>query len=684
MTRTQALTVIVFPLAIAMAADDAAVRAQEVTQQPMVSRSGVDLASMDQAANPCNDFYQYACGGWIKNHPAPPDQPRYGRFDELQDRNNGILRDILEQAAKPGAPADQKKIGDYYASCMDESGINAKGRAPLGPDLQRVDGIKDKNEIPAVVGHLQTVGTTTFFGFDAAPDFKDATQYILIFAQGGLGLPDRDYYLKDDADVTKLRGEYQKHVARMMQLGGETPAAADATAKSVLAIETTLARASLDRVSQRNPTNIYHKMPRDDVKKLMPDFNLSQFLERAEAPAGDSANVTEPEFLKAVDQIVVSSPLADLKAYMRWHVMHAQAALLPKPFVDENFAFYGKTLTGAAEQTPRWKRCVEATDGDLGEALGKIYVDRTFGAEGKARTLDMVKAIEASMGRDIDAIDWMSPETKTAAQAKLAAVANKIGYPDRWRDYSPLSITRGDAYGNSQRANIFAYRRQMAKIGKPVDKTEWLMTPPTVNAYYNPFENNINFPAGIFQPPFYIKAADDAVNFGAAAAVVGHELTHGFDDQGRRFDPQGNLREWWTAADGKNFEERALCIDKQYSSYTAVDDVKLNGKLTLGENVADNGGLRLAWMALQELMKSKTLAADADGLTPEQRFFIGWGQMWCENRTDEIARLHAKTNPHSPGRYRANGVVSNMPEFAQAFSCQGTAPMVSQPVCRVW
>jgi putative endopeptidase len=684
MTRTQALTVIVFPLAIAMAADDAAVRAQEVTQQPMVSRSGVDLAAMDPTANPCSDFYQYACGGWIKNHPAPPDQPEYGRFNELQDRNNAILRDILEQAGRPGAPADQKKIGDYYASCMDETGINAKGRAPLAPDLQLVDAIKDKNGIPAVVGHLQTVGTTAFFGFGAAPDFKDASQYILIYAQGGLGLPDRDYYLKDDADVTKLRGEYQKHVAQMMQLGGETAAQAEATAKSVLAIETTLAKAALDRVSQRNPTNIYHKMPREDVKKLMPNFNMSQFLERAEAPAGDSANVSEPEFLKAVDQIIASTPLPQLKDYLRWHVMHAQAALLPKPFVDENFAFYGRALTGAQEQTPRWKRCVEATDSDLGEALGKAYVDRTFGPEGKARTLDMVKAIEASMGRDIDTIDWMSPETKKAAQAKLAAVANKIGYPDKWRDYSTLRIARGDAYGNSQRANTFAYRRQMAKIGKPVDKTEWLMTPPTVNAYYNPFENNINFPAGILQPPFFIKAADDAVNFGAAAAVVGHELTHGFDDQGRRFDPQGNLRDWWTAADGKNFDERALCIDKQYSSYTVVDDVKLNGKLTLGENVADNGGLRLAWMALQELMKTKPLAANADNLTPEQRFFLGWGQMWCENRTDEIARLHAKTNPHSPGRYRTNGVVSNMPEFAKAFSCQPSAPMISQPVCRVW
>ena len=565
MTRTQALTVIVFPLAIALAVDDAAVRAQEPTPQPMASRSGIDLMSMDRTADPCNDFYQYACGGWIKNHPAPPDQPYYGRFHELQDRNNEILRDILEQAGTSGASADQKKIGDYYASCMAETEIEAKGTTPLGPDLQRVDAIKDKNEVPAVAGHLQTVGTTAFFGFGSAPDFKDSTQYMLIYAQGGLGLPDRDYYIKDDANSQSIRSGYEKHVSKMFQLAGEARAKADADAKAVLAIETALAKSALDRTARRNPANIYHKMSRDDVKKLMPSFNMSQFLERAEAPPGDSANVSEPDFLKAVDQVISSTALPDLKTYMRWQVVHAQAALLPKPFVEENFAFYGKTLTGAQQQTPRWKRCVQATDNDLGEVLGKVYVERTFGAEGKARTLEMVKAIEAAMGSDIDAIDWMSPETKKAAVAKLSAVANKIGYPDRWRDYSALRVVRGDAYGNSQRANTFEYRRQMGKIGKPVDKTEWLMTPPTVNAYYNPLENNINFPAGILQPPFFMKSGDDAVNFGAVVAVVGHELTHGFDDQGRRFDPAGNMRDWWTPADGKSFDDRALCIDKPVS-----------------------------------------------------------------------------------------------------------------------
>jgi putative endopeptidase len=421
----------------------------------------------------------------------------------------------------------------------------------------------------------------------------------------------------------------------------------------------------------------------DEVRTLMPSVNLSAYLENAEAPPITAANVSEPEFMKGVDQVIASSSLDDLKAYIRWHTVHGNSHVLPKAFDAEHFAFYGKTLTGAREQRPRWKRCVDAVDSDLGEALGKVYVDRTFGAEGKERTVRMVQAIEASLGEDIRQITWMSDETKRQAEVKLRAVANKIGYPDRWRDYSSLRIVRGDALGNSQRSNTFAHRRRLAKIGKPVDKTEWLMTPPTVNAYYNPLENNINFPAGILQPPFFIKAADDAVNFGAAGAVVGHELTHGFDDQGRRFDAQGNLREWWTDADGAAFDQRAACVANQYGGYTAVDDVTLNGKLTLGENVADNGGLRLAWMALMEQLKTKALG-QADGFSPEQRFFLGWAQMWCENRTGEVARLHAKVNPHSPGKYRTNGVVSNFPEFQKAFSCQPTAKMVNQPICRVW
>jgi putative endopeptidase len=681
--RHQVFWTVAIPLATLITLADARVGAQQPGNQPAASGSGIDLAAMDRSADPCSDFYQFACGGWLAKHPIPPDRGRYGRFEELQDRNYEILKSILEDAAKPDNSADWRKIGDYYSSCMDEAAIESKRLEPLEPELERVAAIKTKNDLPAVVGHLQTIGVVPFFSVGARPDFKDASQVIATFDIGALGLPDRDYYIKDDAKSVQLRDQYAQHVTKMLQLAGDTPDHAAAGATAIVQIETALARRALERVARRTPANIYHRMSMDEVRKLLPSVNLSPYLETAEVPSVTSANVAEPEFMKAADEVIAASSLDDLKTYVRWHTLHANADMLPKAFDQATFAFYGTALTGAQEQRPRWKRCVNAVDSDLGEALGKAYVDRTFGAEGKERTLQMVRAIEAALGEDIEQITWMSDETKRQAEVKLRAVANKIGYPDRWRDYSSLRIVRGDALGNSVRSNTFTHRRQLAKIGKPVDKTEWLMTPPTVNAYYNPLENNINFPAGILQPPFFIKAADDAVNFGAAGAVVGHELTHGFDDQGRQFDADGNLREWWTAADGKAFEERAACVANQYGGYTAVDDVKLNGRLTLGENVADNGGLRLEWMALMDDLKAQALG-EVDGFSPEQRFFVGWGQMWCENRTKEIALLHAKTNPHSPGRYRTNGVVSNFPEFQRAFSCQPTSKMVKQPICRVW
>ena len=681
--RHQAFWTVAIPLATLITLADARVGAQQPGNQPAASGSGIDLAAMDRSADPCSDFYQFACGGWLAKHPIPPDRGRYGRFEELQDRNYEILKSILEDAAKPDSSADWRKIGDYYSSCMDEAAIESKRLEPLEPELERVAAIKTKNDLPAVVGHLQTIGVVPFFSVGARPDFKDASQVIATFDIGTLGLPDRDYYIKDDAKSVQLRDQYAQHVTKMLQLAGDTPDHAAAGATAIVQIETALARRALERVARRTPANIYHRMSMDEVRKLLPSVNLSPYLETAEVPSVTPANVAEPEFIKAVDEVIAASSLDDLKTYVRWHTLHANADMLPKAFDQATFAFYGTALTGAQEQRPRWKRCVNAVDSDLGEALGKAYVDRTFGAEGKERTQQMVRAIEAALGEDIKQITWMSDETKRQAEVKLSAVANKIGYPDRWRDYSSLRIVRGDALGNSVRSNTFAHRRQLAKIGTPVDKAEWLMTPPTVNAYYNPLENNINFPAGILQPPFFIKAADDAVNFGAAGAVVGHELTHGFDDQGRQFDADGNLREWWTAADGKAFEERAACVANQYGGYTAVDDVKLNGRLTLGENVADNGGLRLAWMALMDDLKAKALG-EVDGFSPEQRFFVGWAQMWCENRTKEIALLHAKTNPHSPGRYRTNGVVSNFPEFQRAFSCQPTSKMVKQPICRVW
>ncbi|MEN3338870.1 MAG: putative endopeptidase [Acidobacteriota bacterium] len=678
--RTTVLPLVVIGLAIVPAAAQRA----SVPFQPGApsSASGIDPAAMDRSADACADFYQFACGGWIARHPLPADQSRYGRFDELQERNNAVLREALEAAASSASDPDTAKIGDYYGSCMDEAGIAAKGIAPLKDDFDRIATLGSTADLPPVLAALHRKGVAALFRFGSTPDFKDASSVIAGADQGGLGLPDRDYYVKDDANTQKLRAEYTAHVDRMLRLAGEAATTADEDAQAVMRIETALARAALDRVSRRSPAKVYHKMPLDEVRALMPSFNWTTYLRGVQAGSVDVVNVSEPDFMRAVNQVLASTPLPDLRTYLRWHLLNASAEFLPAPFVDENFAFR-RTLTGAKEQRPRWKRCVDYTDGDLGEVVGKAYVARAFGPEGKERTVRMVEAIERAMGRDITSIDWMSDATRKQAAVKLAAVANKIGYPEKWRDYSALRIVRGDALGNSQRANEFEFARQLGKIGKPVDKTEWQMTPPTVNAYYNPLENNINFPAGILQPPFFNNAADDAVNFGAAGAVVGHELSHGFDDQGRQFDAQGNLRDWWTPADAKAFEDRAACLANQYSGYTAVADVKLNGKLTLGENTADNGGLRLGWMALTESGAARPLG-EADGFSPEQRFFIGWGQMWCENRTDESARLRAATDPHSPGRYRVNGVVSNFPEFQKAFSCPAAAPMVNAPACRVW
>ena len=679
--RTRPLSIGTIALAIALAFAGRGVQGQRHPGAPN-SQSGIDLQAMNQSAGACTDFYQFACGGWIKNHPLPPDRASYGRFTEVDDRNTDVLRDILEKAASGAQNEDARKSGDYYASCVDEKAIDQKGLTPLSPDLATIASVTTRARLAPAISALHAKGVPVFFRFGSTPDFKDASKVIAAADQGGLGLPDRDYYVKDDERSKKLREEYVAHVRRMLGLSGLNAAAAAAGAHAVMRIETEMAKAALDRVSRREPAKVYHKMALGEVRALTPVFDWVVYLRGVQAPPFHDVNVAEPEFMKAVNEILTKAPLADLRAYMRWHLLHASAEFLPKPFVDENFAFT-RALTGAKQLLPRWKRCVQYTDADLGEVVGKVFVERAFGPDAKARTQDMVHAIESAMDQDLRAITWMSEDTKKQAFVKLRAVANKIGYPDTWRDYSSLRILRGDALGNSQRANAFELHRQLAKIGKPVDKTEWEMTPPTVNAYYNPLENNINFPAGILQPPFYNNAADDAVNFGAVGAVVGHELTHGFDDQGRQFDAEGNLRDWWTEADARAFDERAACLVNQYGGYTAVDDVKLNGKLTLGENTADNGGLRLAWMALQDSLARKPLAV-ADGFTPEQRFFIGWAQIWCQNRTDEIARMLATTDPHSPGQYRVNGVVANMPEFQKAFNCQAGSPMANPTACRVW
>jgi putative endopeptidase len=644
------------------------------------------VTSLDKSADPCVDFYQFACGGWIKNNPIPADQSIWSRFGELAERNRLELRGILESAAKaPNRDANEQKIGDYYSTCMDEAAIEKKGIAVLKPEFDRINALRDKSTLPALIAYLHGQGINGLFSFGSGADFKNAKQVIAQADQGGLSLPDRDYYLKDDPKSVELRKQYLHHVTNMFKLLGDAPDKAAAEATAVMNVEMALAKGSGDRVERREPERIYHKMPVAEWQSLTPDFNFARYLTSVGAPAMDSLNVVEPNFFKALAAELKSASMDDLKTYLRWQLVHSQTESLPKAFQDENFNFYGKTMQGAKEMRPRWKRCVAAVDSDLGEALGRVFVEKYYPPEAKARTLKMVNQLEAALHQDITELPWMSEATKKQALIKLAAIQNKIGYPAKWRDYSALKIEAGDALGNSLRANAFEVHRQLAKIGKPLDKQEWQMTPPTVNAYYEPTENNINFPAGILQPPFYDFKADDALNFGGMGAVIGHELTHGFDDQGALFDAEGNLHDWWTPADQKAFKERTQCIVNEYDQFVAVDDVHVRGKLTLGENTADNGGLRIANMAL---MKSLADAAQQpekiDGYTQEQRLFIGWGQIWCQNQTDQMARLLALNNEHSPGKYRANGVVQNMPEFQKAWGCKAGQPMVRENACHVW
>ena len=650
------------------------------------SRRPVALASLDRTADPCVDFYQFACGGWMANHPVPADRSAWATFDELQDRNDQKLREILDAAAaKPSA--ETRKIGDYYGSCMDETGIDAKGVTPLQPELDRIASLANRDGLPSVLAMLDSIMVPPpFFGVGSLPDIDNADVMMALVGVRGLGLPDRDYYFRDDAKSVELRRQYVEHIGKMLQLFGAPADPAAAASATVMRVETALAKPQLDVVARRNPANVNHKMTLEALQALTPRFDWRAYFKAIGAPPFTMVNVAQPEYLKALDGLWSTMPIADLRAYLRWQLMRASAPLLPAAFVNENFRFYGTILRGTPQLRPRWKRCVEFTDGDLGEALGKAYVAQAFGGQAKANTLAMVTAIESALQQDITTLTWMTDDTRKEALVKLRAVAHKIGYPDKWRDYSKLRIVRGDALGNSQRANTFDFRRAIDRIGKPVDRSEWGMTPPTVNAYYSPTENNINFPAGILQPPFYYGGGDRATNFGAAGTVVGHELTHGFDDQGRKYDAKGNLHDWWKADDAKNFESRAQCLVDEYNGF-AIGDAKVNGKLTLGENTADNGGLRLALAAYLATAATSPAGPDRvrDGFTPEQRLFIGFAQIWCENARPEAVRLRVQTNPHSPGRFRTNGAVSNMPEFAegvlvQAGRADGAAERMSRLV----
>ncbi len=644
-----------------------------------------DLNAIDKSVDPCTDFYHFACGNWLKQNPIPPDQSTWGRFNELHERNQTILRNILDKQSADTAkrsPNDQK-IGDYYYSCMDESAIEQKGTKPLQPMLERISALKDKSQLPALIGDMHNAGVNVLFAFGSEPDAKDSKMEIAGADQGGLGLPDRDYYLKDDAKSVQTREQYQQHVANMFKLAGDSPDKAAAEAKTVMQVETALAQASLDRTERRDPNKVYHKMTTAQLQELSPTFKWNEYLVAVKSPEFSSLDVSVPEFVKGMNQVIASSDLETIKTYLRWHTLHSAAPLLPKAFVEENFNFFDKTLRGAKELKPRWKRCVTFTDNDLGEALGKAYVAETFPPESKAAMLKMVHELEAALQQDITELSWMSEATKKQALDKLAHIDNKIGYPNKWRDYSSLDIVRGDALGNSLRANKFEFQRQLNKINKPVDRQEWGMTPPTVNAYYNPLENNINFPAGILQPPFYDKNADASTNFGGIGAVIGHELTHGFDDEGSQFDAQGNLKDWWTPQDKERFDKLEGCLVNEYDGFVVVDDVHIKGKLTLGENTADNGGIRISHMALLDVLASSP-EKDKDGFTPDQRFYLGYGQVWCENMTPEAARMQALTNEHSDPKYRVNGVVSNVPDFAKAFGCKPDSPMVRKNACRVW
>jgi putative endopeptidase len=666
-----------FPLATVL------LHAQAGSAPPLsASTAGIDSVLFNKSVDPCTDFYQFACGGWLAANPIPADRPRWGRFDELSEKNDEVLRRVLEDAATGRDPA-AKQIGDYYSTCMDEQAIERSGAKPLELDLKNIAALTAVNRLPELLAELHKIGVGAFFSFGSEPDMKNASVAIAAVDQGGMGLPDRDYYFRDDPRSIEIRNQYVDHVTKMLTLAGEPAATASKDAEAVMRLETALAKAALDRVARRDPEKIYHRVMPDELQKLTPNFDWARYLKGTGGPAITLINVTEPDFFKAFNQVIASTPIDEVRAYLRWQLVHANAFILSKAFVDENFHFYSATLQGVEEQRPRWKRCVSYVDSDLGEALGQAFVKETFGPRAKADMLKMVADVENALERDLNTLDWMTDTTKKQALAKLHATANKIGYPDKWRDYSALTIERGDAVGNSHRANTFEFHRQLNKIGKPVDKSEWSMTPPTVNAYYNPLENNVNFPAGILQPPFYSAGRDAALNYGAAGAVIGHELTHGFDDQGRQFDATGNLRDWWTAEDAAAYKERSSCIADEYSNFTAIDDVKLSGRLTLGENTADNGGLRLALMAFLASDAAKT-ATTIDGFTPEQRVFLGWASVWCENRRPEYERLQAQTNPHSPGRYRVNGVVSNMPEFQKAFSCKPDSPMASRNACRVW
>jgi len=646
---------------------------------------GFSLSNLDRSCKPCDDFYEFAMGGWMKANPIPAEYPIWGTFTELRDNNLTAMRTILEAAAKASSSpgSNEQKIGDFYASCMDTTAIDAAGIKPIAAEVAAIGSIHDRPSLDAEIARLHSQNVNVAFEFGSSPDYKDSSRMIADANQGGLGLPDRDYYLREDERSKGLRAGYLEHVTKIFILGRDAPEKAAAEAKTVMDIETAMAKASRTRVELRDPEKNYNLMNLSQIKALTPDWSWENYFRAVGAPLVTEMNVGQPDFFKEIDRQLSTTPLATWKTYLRWHLLHNAAPSLSEDFVQENFNFYGKQLSGTKEIQPRWKRCVQSTNQNLGEALGQVYVEKYFPPQAKEHAKEMVKNLIAALRSDIPSLSWMGPETKKQALAKLEAFTVKIGYPDKWRDYSKLTIDRSAYLANVRRSQEFEEARDLAKIGKPVDRTEWGMTPPTVNAYYNPTFNEIVFPAGILQPPFYSPNADDAVNYGGIGAVIGHEISHGFDDQGSKFDGKGNMNEWWTPEDRKNFTERGDCVVKQFDGYEVEPGLHQNGKLVLGESIGDLGGITIAYAAYEKSIEGKR-PKEIDGFTPEQRFFLGWAQVWGTNQRPEDARLQTNTNPHPLARFRGNGPLSNMAEFAKTFGCKKGDAMVRDQACKIW
>ncbi|MCA1825743.1 MAG: M13 family metallopeptidase [Myxococcales bacterium] len=654
---------------------------------PAPPPAGIDLSIIDPSVKPCDDFYRFACGKWLERTPIPEDRPLWGRaFSEILERNQALLKEIVEKDARgEGDPSDPyaRKVGDFYATCMDEQKAETASFATLQEELRKIDAVKDQKSLARETAELQKTGARAFFGFGSRQDFKDATQVIGAVDQSGLGLPDRDYYFKDDKKSVELRALYLDHIGKMLELTGIPDSAGKA--KKIMDLETRLAKASMDRVSRRDPNKTYHRLDRPGLMKTAPRFDWNDYFATIGAPDVRAINVSVPDFFKALDGIV--QDLDDARTYLKWKAIEADADALGDRFVRERFRF-NQALTGAKAILPRWKRCVVMTDRALGEALGRTFVTTTIGAEGKQLAKEMIQGIEKAFEANLATLDWMDDAAKKASLYKLHKIDNKVGYPEKWRDYSKLEIGHESLLANVLAAAEFETARDLAKIGKPVDRGEWRMTPPTVNAYYSGSLNEMVFPAGIMQLPFFSPEAPLPSNYGGLGMVMGHELTHGFDDQGRKFDGDGNLHEWWSPEVTKAFTERAECVAKQYDGYVAVEDVHLNGHLTLGENIGDIGGLKMMISALRASMgrdtQQKTLHVPGWELGPEQQAFIAFGQVWCTNYRPEAARTQALTNPHSTAQWRVNGPASDNPDFAKAFSCAAGSPMAPANRCTVW